>query len=48
VSSLAEEVGDDPVLLSQLHRIGAEREQLAAAKSTSEQHGKDCVVPFAT
>jgi hypothetical protein len=36
------------VLLSQLDRIDAEREQLAAAKSTSDQHGEDCVVSFAT
>src|SRR5437773_727719 len=41
VSSLAQEVGDDPVLLSRLDRIEAEREQLAAAKSTSDQHGED-------
>ena len=46
--SSAQEVGDNPLLLSQLDRIDAEREQLAAAKSTSDQHGEDCVVSFAT
>jgi hypothetical protein len=39
MSSLAQEIGDDPVLPSQLDRIDAEREQLAAAKSASDQHG---------
>ena len=48
MSSLAQEVGDDPVLLSQLDRIDAEREQLAAAEPASDQHGEDRVVPLAT
>jgi len=48
VSSLAQEVGDGPVLLSQLDLIDAEREQLAAADSTSDQHCEDCVVSPAT
>ena len=47
MSSLAAEGGDNPVLLSQSDRIDAEREQLAAAKSASDKHGEDCVVPFA-
>jgi hypothetical protein len=47
VSSLAQEIGDDPVLLPQLDRIDAESEQLAATNSASDQHGEDCVVSFA-
>jgi hypothetical protein len=40
VPSFAQEIGDDPVLLSQLDGIDAEREQLAAAQSASYQHGQ--------
>jgi len=33
---------------SRMDRSDTERQQLAAAKSASDQYGEDCVVPFAT
>lgn len=39
VSALADEVGDDPVLLSLLNRFYGERKQFATAKATADQHG---------
>ena len=47
VSGLARKVGDYPVLLSQLDFIDTEREQLAAAESTSDEYGHDGVIPLA-
>lgn len=41
VPSLVREIGDDPVLLSQLDRIDAGSEQPAAAKSASDQPGEE-------
>jgi hypothetical protein len=46
VSGLAQKVGDYPVLLPELYRFGVQAEQLAAAKSASDQHGQDGVIPL--
>ena len=48
VSSLAQKSGDDPVLLSQSHRIDAEREQFAAGESVSDEYGRDRVTSLTT
>jgi hypothetical protein len=48
VSGLAQKVGYDPVLCAELYGLDVQAEQLAAAESTSYQHGENRVIPFAS